>query len=108
MPETGTSGSMSGDGRRSGVLAATAFILDSTHGSGRAGLNSRGKTRLACHSKESAILIGGRRGISHCVENTQSEIPLPQGGIGMTAWKGFPAPCEVPPFRQPTKSVRTW
>ena len=42
--------------------------------------------RFACHSEESAILIGGRRpvaprlwaagrGISHCVENTQSEIP---------------------------------
>jgi hypothetical protein len=30
---------------------------------------------LACHSEESAILIGGRRGILHCVENTQSEIP---------------------------------
>ena len=34
-----------------------------------------GKTRLACHSEESAILIGGRRGISHCLENTQGEIP---------------------------------
>jgi tRNA dimethylallyltransferase len=30
---------------------------------------------FARHSEESAILIGGRRGISHCVENTQSEIP---------------------------------
>jgi hypothetical protein len=46
-------------------------------------------TRFPCHSKEPAILIGGRRpvarrlwaagrGISHCVENTQSEIPLPR------------------------------
>ena len=32
-------------------------------------------TSLACHSEESAILIGGRRGISHGLENTQSEIP---------------------------------
>ena len=39
------------------------------------GFTGCGKTRLACHSEESAILIGGRRGISHCVENTQSEIP---------------------------------
>jgi hypothetical protein len=31
MPEMGTSGSMSGDGKRSGVLAAAALILDSTH-----------------------------------------------------------------------------
>ena len=30
---------------------------------------------FACHSEESAILIGGRRGTSHCLENTQSEIP---------------------------------
>ena len=37
-----------------------------------------GKTRLGCHSEESAILIGGRRGISHWLENTQSEIPLPR------------------------------
>jgi hypothetical protein len=35
------------------------------------------KTRLVCHSEESATPIGGRRGISHCVENTQSEIPRP-------------------------------
>jgi len=31
----------------------------------------------ACHSEESAILIGGRRGISHSFENTQSELPRP-------------------------------
>jgi len=30
MPETGTSGSMSGEGKRSGILAATALLLDST------------------------------------------------------------------------------
>jgi hypothetical protein len=35
-------------------------------------------TSLACHSEESAILIGGRRGISHGLENNQSEIPLPR------------------------------
>jgi hypothetical protein len=33
--------------------------------------------RRACHSEESAVLIGGRRGISHCVEDTQSESPRP-------------------------------
>ncbi len=33
-----------------------------------------GKTRLACHPEESAILIGGRRRIAHCLENTQGEI----------------------------------
>ena len=32
MPETGTSGSMSGAGKRSGLLVATAPHLDSTHG----------------------------------------------------------------------------
>ena len=32
-------------------------------------------TQFACRSEESATLIGGRRGISHCLENTQSEIP---------------------------------
>src|SRR5208337_4944651 len=93
-----------------------------------------GKTRLACHSEESAILIGGRRGISHWVENTQSEIPrgvypernaeilrgvYPEptaeilrfaqndrrraqdaaNGLGMTAWRGFSAACEAPPFQ---------
>ncbi len=30
MPEMGTSGSMSGDGKRGGTRAATALILDST------------------------------------------------------------------------------
>jgi hypothetical protein len=29
-----------------------------------------------CHFEESVILIGGRPGISHCLEHTQSEIPL--------------------------------
>jgi hypothetical protein len=32
-------------------------------------------TRLARHSEESAILIGGRRRISHCLETAQGEIP---------------------------------
>ena len=36
----------------------------------------RVKTRFECHSEESAILSGGRRGILHCLENTLSEIPL--------------------------------
>ena len=35
-------------------------------------------TQFACRSEESATLIGGRRGISHCLENTQSQIPLPR------------------------------
>jgi hypothetical protein len=35
------------------------------------------------HFEESAILTGGRRGISQ-VPGFQSEIALPQGGIGMT------------------------
>jgi hypothetical protein len=35
-----------------------------------------GKTVLPCHSEESANLNGGRRGISHCIKNTQGEIPL--------------------------------
>ena len=41
MPETGTSGSMSGDGKRGDAFAATALVLDSTHASGRAGLQPR-------------------------------------------------------------------
>jgi hypothetical protein len=39
------------------------------------GFRDCAKTRFACHSEESAILIGGRRGISHCLENTQSDPP---------------------------------
>jgi hypothetical protein len=39
------------------------------------GFTGSGKTRLACHSEESVILIGGGPGISHWFENTQSEIP---------------------------------
>jgi hypothetical protein len=41
-----------------------------------AGLHRLRKKLSAYHSEESAILIGGRRGISYCVENTQGEIPL--------------------------------
>ena len=37
MPETGTSGSMSGEGKRSGILAATALLLDSTERATRSG-----------------------------------------------------------------------
>jgi hypothetical protein len=39
------------------------------------GFTGCGKTRLACHSEESAITIGERRASSHCLENTQGEIP---------------------------------
>ena len=68
------------------------------------GFTGRGKTRLACHSEESAILIGERRGISRCLENTESEVPrgvCPEQseilrrvqddseGLGMTAWKAL-------------------
>ena len=42
-----------------------------------------------------------RRGISHSLENTQGEIPLPRLRIGMTACKGFSAACLTPPFRSP-------
>jgi glycosyltransferase involved in cell wall biosynthesis len=35
-------------------------------------------TEPSCHSQESRP--AGRRGISHCLENTQSETSLPQGG----------------------------
>jgi len=41
MREIRTSGSMSGERKRSGDLAATAPLLDSTQGSGRAGLQPR-------------------------------------------------------------------
>ena len=41
MREIRTSGSMSGDGKRGGFVAATAPILDSTDERGRAGLKPR-------------------------------------------------------------------
>ena len=53
----------------------SSLALGSVLITGLAGFTGCGRTHLACHSEESAILIGGRRGISHCVENTQSEIP---------------------------------
>ena len=55
--------------------ADIALTPGSEVGTTDADLTGCGKTRLACHSEESAIGIGGRRGISDCLENTQSAIP---------------------------------
>jgi hypothetical protein len=74
MPKNGTSAPPAKQAWGNAVLAwishhALPFWLE-----GR-GFTVCVKTRPACHSEESAVLIGGRRGISHCLENTRGEIP---------------------------------
>ena len=60
---------------RADVLTSRVAVFGYRRSARQGGSSGCGKTRLACHSEESAILIGGRRGISHCLENTQGEIP---------------------------------
>jgi len=60
---------------RADVLTSRVAVFGYRRSARQGGSSGCGKTRLACHSEESAILIGGRRGISHWLENTQSEIP---------------------------------
>src|SRR5271157_5295821 len=60
---------------RADVLTSRIAVFGYQRSARQGGSSGCAKTRLACHSGESAILIGGRRGISHWLENTQSEIP---------------------------------
>ena len=77
MPERGTSGSLSGDGKRSGVLAATALILDSTQRAAAGPGHWKGGALQAAEKPVWPVIPRSRRrrGISHCLENTQGEIP---------------------------------
>jgi hypothetical protein len=58
-------------------------------------LQAAEKTRLACHSEESRSDRDDEE--SRIVLKTlRARFLAP---LGMTAWKGFSAPCEAPPFR---------
>ena len=55
---------------------------------------------FACHSEESATLVGERRRVSHCVESAQSEIP--HSALDRTVQGS--APSKVTPFPRKRES----